>query len=200
MESNERRMELLDAAMQIVAECGLNGFSMKKVTQRVGVSEALIYRYFPSKDNLLFSCFESVNKHIAALFDKLSPFALDTPQAVEASARSLWLLYFEFLVKARHRTIFYFDYRDSAYIKQIKATQDEMGHTYFRSFVGLMDIFNGMFDVYAQVDADYVWTYILDTTGIFAKRVIRGELPDTKESHVSIWKLIFGGIAGLLSA
>ena len=43
---------------------------------------------------------------------------------------------------------------------------------------------------------DYLWIYIIDVTGVFAKRVIRGELPDTEESYENIWRLISKGVSG----
>lgn len=198
MRSDNRKRELIDATMQIVAENGLNGFSMKKVTERAGVSEALVYRYFPTKDELLYASFESVNKRIAALFDSFVLPAFDSPQAVESAVRSLWLMYFDFLVKAKHCTVFYFDYRDSNYIRRIKANEREVGETYFRSFSKLIAVFNERFGIFERMSSDHLWTYILDTTGLFAKRLIRGELPSTPESYETIWRLIFGGISDLV--
>ena len=41
--------------MQIISESGLDTFSMKKVTERMGVAESLLYKYYPKDaDKLLF--------------------------------------------------------------------------------------------------------------------------------------------------
>lgn len=198
MESINRKAELIDATMQVVAETGLIAFSMKKVTNRVGVGETLIYKYFETREKLLYTCFESVHRQIAALFCKIDLPDIQTQEKVYETIHTLWMSYFSFLVQNSYRTIFYFEYRDSSYIQQIMEGDEEVRSTYFRNFVGIFKTFENQFHIYGKMSGDFLWTYILDTTGIFAKRVIRGELPDTQESRENIWQLIFGGICGLL--
>lgn len=180
-------------------EQGFYGFSMKQVTQRIGVSEALLYRYFPTKEDLFFCCFESVHKSIAALFVQADIVDFDKIEDTFEIFRLLWLRYFDFLVKARYRTIFYFDYRDSGYMKRILQNDAKARDTYFASFISLIHAVESKYHVFQKINSDYLWTYILDTTGIFAKRVIRGELPASPESFDMIYKLLFGGIGGLFS-
>lgn len=197
MKSAERKRELTDATMQIVAEQGLHGFSMRQVTRKVGVSEALLYRYFPTKEELLYSCFESMHKGIAAVFAHAKVPDFENLTDTFETIRNLWTDYFVFLVKSGYRTIFYFDYRDSSYMKHILEKDEEARNTYFSGFVQLFYAFENKYHILKNVESNYLWTYILDTTGIFAKRVIRGELPASDENYDVIFKLIFGGIYGL---
>ena len=60
MNRRNKKEQLIEATMQVVAENGLPSFSMRKVTMKVGVSEALIYRHFLSKENLFEICFERI--------------------------------------------------------------------------------------------------------------------------------------------
>ena len=53
-EEKNRKYDLIDATMRVVAENGLPAFSMKKVTNLAGVSEALIYKHFETKEKLLY--------------------------------------------------------------------------------------------------------------------------------------------------
>lgn len=193
-----RKEEFIDAAMLIVAEGGLDNFSMKKVTGKIGVSEALIYKYYPTKENLLYSCFESVHKSIARLFNGLKTPDFTTAAEVYGFIRELWLKYFTFLVKSGYKTIFYFDYRDSVHIRQIAERDGEVRNTYFKDFSDLMHAFNENFHFAQKSDTSILWTYILDTSGIFAKRIIRGEIADLPVHHEQIWQLLSGGILGLL--
>lgn len=48
-----RRAQLLDAALTIVAEEGINAVSLRRVAREIGVSEALAFRYFSSRGALL---------------------------------------------------------------------------------------------------------------------------------------------------
>jgi AcrR family transcriptional regulator len=55
--SQKRRAEILENAIQLILESGLANLTTKKVAQRVGLSEAAIYRYFPRKNDLLKGVF-----------------------------------------------------------------------------------------------------------------------------------------------
>ena len=49
----ERREEVLDAAVQLISERGFNGISMQDVADKVGISKQGVLRYVGSKDNML---------------------------------------------------------------------------------------------------------------------------------------------------
>ena len=51
----ERRKEILDAAASMFAEKGFDGASISQIARRCGVSKALLYHYYQSKEELLFS-------------------------------------------------------------------------------------------------------------------------------------------------
>lgn len=198
MDSKSRMSELIDVTMQVAAETGLTALSLKKVTRRAGVSEALIYKYFETKENLLNNCFKSVHKQIASLFDRMEIPMIRTPEEVYLAVRTLWMTYFSFLVKNSYRTIFYFEYRDSPYIQYVVENDEEAKNTYFHNFGEILSVFFEQFHIYEHTNPDHLWVYVLDATGIFARRVIRGELPDTDESRENIWRLMFRGMSGLL--
>lgn len=68
-----RKRKLLETAIHIVAEEGLGSFSMRKTTEQAGVSEALIYKHYESKENLLRVCFETVSgEHALFYFEYLN--------------------------------------------------------------------------------------------------------------------------------
>lgn len=50
----ERRSEILDAAASIFAERGFDGTSTSAIAVKCGVSKALLYHYFTSKEEILF--------------------------------------------------------------------------------------------------------------------------------------------------
>jgi AcrR family transcriptional regulator len=49
----ERRRSLIEAAVQLVSEIGVDRVQMKQVSERSGVALGTAYRYFSSKDHLL---------------------------------------------------------------------------------------------------------------------------------------------------
>lgn len=198
MATENRRLELMETCMQVIAEKGLSAFSMKKVTKRVGVSEALIYRYFETKENLLNECFALVHRQIGALYDGFPRKMPDTTEEKYDLLHSLWITYITFLVKNDYRTIFYFEYRNSSYLGELRSLKNMEQNLYFKSFRVIYKGFNRHFHIEEKTSADHLWTYIMDTAGVFARRMIRGELPNTQESYENTWKLVFGGISGLL--
>lgn len=194
-----KREALIAATIDIVAESGLNNLAMRQITKRAGTSEALVYKYFDTKENLLYCCFESVHTKIAALFDNMTiPLNAKSQEELYTAVRLYWMVYFKYLVSGGNATIFYFTYRDSSYIRKIHEHDEARKIGYFKSFADFFKAVDEKAHIYDKVGSEYLWTYILDTSGIFAKRIIRGELPNTPEGFEDIWKLVSGGIMGLL--
>jgi len=54
-----RRAAIIDAARLLFAEQGLAG-TTRQIAERLGVTQALLYRYFPSKEALVQAVYESV--------------------------------------------------------------------------------------------------------------------------------------------
>ncbi len=52
MDSDERRASIIAAAMPLFAARGLEGVKTREIAEAAGVSEALLYRHFPSKEDL----------------------------------------------------------------------------------------------------------------------------------------------------
>ena len=191
-----RKDELMRATIEIVAKDGLSNFSMRKVTEKIGVSEALIYKYFGTKDQLLYDCFMVMHKDLAAVFDTYTIPPITSDADFEKACEMLFRTYFEFLIQGKERTIYYFEYRDSAYINEITESCSKYRETNCPNLVKIFDTLKSYQSIDESIEPHYLWTYILDTSGIFAKRVIRGELPDTEYTFSTVWKLISRGIYG----
>lgn len=52
MAAEERRRQIVSVAMQLFAERGFRGTTTKEIAQAAGVSEAIIFRHFATKDDL----------------------------------------------------------------------------------------------------------------------------------------------------
>jgi AcrR family transcriptional regulator len=52
---DERREQLLDSALQLAAAGDLTRVSVAEIADRAGVSEGLLYHYFPTKDDFLLA-------------------------------------------------------------------------------------------------------------------------------------------------
>lgn len=52
---SERQKEILSVSVEIIAEKGIQGLTIKNLSKSIGVSEAAIYRHFDSKANILMT-------------------------------------------------------------------------------------------------------------------------------------------------
>jgi AcrR family transcriptional regulator len=75
MASGLRQEQILDRTVELVARDGLANLTMKRIAERVGFSEAAIYRHFPTKQRLLLG-----------LMDRLERLLLDPIRAIAADA------------------------------------------------------------------------------------------------------------------
>lgn len=188
---------LMQKTMDIVAEKGLDGFSMKQVTDRLGLSEALLYKYFSTKENLLYQCFMSVNKQIAGLF-----VGMELPQgdiaAVGEFVHRQWEQYFRFMVNNGSRSLFYYAYRESTYLQKVLMCNNAEVAQDMQPFMQIMKGIAGEVGLKAEVSTDYIWLYLLEGTGNFVKYIIRNNMKLEDVDIDGIWKLLSGGLMGLL--
>src|SRR3712207_4808668 len=63
---DKRREAILEAAARLYARRGFQGASVADLAKECGTSKALIYHYFPSKDDILY---EVMAAHLDALVD-----------------------------------------------------------------------------------------------------------------------------------
>lgn len=59
---DERRTQLIDTAMRLFARKGFNGTTTREIALAAGVNEAIIFRYFPHKDDLYAAILERKSK------------------------------------------------------------------------------------------------------------------------------------------
>ncbi len=59
LSSDERRSEFIDKAIEFFAQEGFES-STRELARRLGVTQPLLYRYFPSKDDLISEVYQSV--------------------------------------------------------------------------------------------------------------------------------------------
>jgi len=73
------RRVILDEAGKLFLERGYEGFSMRRVAERIGYSATTIYRYYENKDDLLF----------AVVNEGFSEFARQLTEAAEGASNPL---------------------------------------------------------------------------------------------------------------
>ncbi|WP_035058188.1 TetR/AcrR family transcriptional regulator, partial [Desulfuromonas sp. TF] len=62
MGNKNKRAEIMDATVSIVAEHGFHGASMEKIADTAVVGAGTIYRYFESKDHLVQQTYRKLER------------------------------------------------------------------------------------------------------------------------------------------
>src|SRR6266542_2185072 len=57
-QAEERRVQLIDTALCVFAEKGVEGATVKDLSEAAGVAQGLLYHYFRSKEDLLRAALE----------------------------------------------------------------------------------------------------------------------------------------------
>ena len=84
-----RKDRIMDAALRIFAEKGFQNATITEISKEAGVSEATIYEYFGTKEDLLFAIPEKISKETSDATSKVIPFIKD----VEGKMRAILLSY-----------------------------------------------------------------------------------------------------------
>ena len=197
MNRRNKKDELIEATMGVVAENGLPSFSMRKVTMRVGVSEALIYRHFYSKENVFEICFERMVSILGEELGKVDLSGADSPEGVSEVARRVWLAYLNTLVDNGYRSLFFFEYREY-YHEKVWQDRERIEKEYFSQYKDTMCEIISRYGLYDRVDPTLFWSYITDVTSWIVKRRLHGQLENTPEAAERAWNLIWGGVKGRL--
>ena len=89
-----------EAAVDLIARYGYEAMSMRRLASEVGVQAAALYRYFPTKEDLLFSL---MSEHMEALLESWEaarPATDDPVHQLSAFVRN----HIDFHVRRRHST------------------------------------------------------------------------------------------------
>jgi|LAHS01.1.fsa_nt_gb AcrR family transcriptional regulator len=192
MDASERKKKMIDAAMKTVALKGLDSFSVAQAASYAGINEALVYRDFGTKENLLNECFLTVNKEIMDHFTSDVNLHFNIQGDVAAQMHDHMDRFYKVLVEGGYKTLFYQQYRDSSY------KMDEEMKQKFQEY-DVKGIFQKIMSKYLMDKGyvDFLCVYLIDGTVLFAKRVINGEIPNNEEYTKRIWNLLNYGMRGL---
>jgi AcrR family transcriptional regulator len=90
MSAEGRREHILKGAMQLFAKNGFRGTTTREIAQRLGISEALMFKYFPSKEALYWAIIQKrTDGSEEMLFPKEAIQAKDDRQVFQAIASYL---------------------------------------------------------------------------------------------------------------
>jgi len=117
----EREARMLQAAETIFTERGFGGASMEEIALESGITKALLYQYFRSKEGLYVACVERSRK---ALFDRMEKAAAAAPDA-GVRLRELTRIYLDDLIELRGKPVLLYGDAPVAAVDQMRARNAE---------------------------------------------------------------------------
>lgn len=189
MTKEERQKKIIEAVKKMVAEKGMDGFSIRQVAEFTGINEALIYRDFYTKDNLLDICYKDVQDEVAQIYDVLGPLHLDTQEQTYAALKDMWMKSFQYLLDHGENAIFMRNYRESSYRAKLLESGKNREPKYFfdarDKFVMVLP---------SHIDLHFTMIYIIDLSLEFATKILLSELPNNQDSIQKVWELMYTGL------
>ena len=189
-----KQEELMNTTYVVVAENGIDTFSMKTVTTRLGVSEGLIYKYFDTREGLLFKSFVAFEKQIAELFEECISEKIKGETSEERRKR-VWMRYYNFFLENNYKSLFYFEYRWSYRFADYRKAAEEAGTVYISVVQEFAKILLGHPIVTANDREEINW--IIEGTSMYAKRALLGEIKKDEATANAIYNRIFYGVGAL---
>ena len=192
---DDTKTRIILAAMKAVRQYGLEGVRIQNVSELAGISPGAIYRYFDGKEQLIVECFTYVDKQAAEVFEhlKFNPLVMLTDPM--GAIKELWLPYFRFWTARPDETVFYHRFRDSTFFPKYDKSR---AVTYFKTFIGMVNIFKKVFPSLDKMNQDLLWLHVLTSTVMYAKYVVEGVLPNNQETENTVFQLLTTGLSGYL--
>ncbi|WP_027053376.1 TetR/AcrR family transcriptional regulator [Mesorhizobium erdmanii] len=89
-----------EAAVNLIARYGYEAMSMRQLASEVGVQAAALYRYFPTKEDLLFTLMREHMQGLREAWERIKPTGADPTQQLAAYLRN----HIAFHIERRHAT------------------------------------------------------------------------------------------------
>jgi len=67
----ERQVQIIEVAMKLIADKGIQGFTIKNLSKEIGVSEPAIYRHFNSKTDILINILNNFKEMSVSMSEML---------------------------------------------------------------------------------------------------------------------------------
>lgn len=126
----DKRRQILDAALSLIADHGFHGTGMAALARQAGVPVGTMYRYFPGKEALIHDLYREIKQQMMA--DMLIGF--DTAQSIRERFFTLWTNLFNYYLANPRSFIFMEQYASSPFLRELKTTMWETTPQAFKDF------------------------------------------------------------------
>ncbi|MBE9115908.1 TetR/AcrR family transcriptional regulator [Lusitaniella coriacea LEGE 07157] len=89
VDKEQKRLEIVEAALQVFGRKGYQGSRMSDIAQEAGIGKGTIYEYFNSKDELILAIFEGLTWEYEQLLNQLAESSQPPLEAILGSLTQL---------------------------------------------------------------------------------------------------------------
>ncbi|MGC9513926.1 MAG: TetR/AcrR family transcriptional regulator [Fidelibacterota bacterium] len=79
----DRQKEIIHVSLELLAEYGIQGLTMKNLSKRIGISEPAIYRHFDNKVDILSALLDFFRQNNEDFFEKEVDESIPAPDKIE---------------------------------------------------------------------------------------------------------------------
>jgi AcrR family transcriptional regulator len=116
--ADDKRRQILDAALALIAEHGFHGSGMAALAKLASIPVGTMYRYFPSKEALIHDLYREIKQQMVA--DMLRGF--DPAQPVRERFFTLWANLFDYYRANPQHFAFMEQYASSPFLRELKSS------------------------------------------------------------------------------
>lgn len=120
-----KKDEIIKATIDYIAENDIASFSTKKLLEKIGCSEGLIYIYYPSKESLFTGCIDYLIERNRSLFENEIPEAIKGETEPDRIAKKAMGAYLRHYNTGYNETRFYFKMANSIHAEMVKGLERE---------------------------------------------------------------------------
>lgn len=186
MKQDDLRQALIDGAIHVIAQNGLDKATTKAISRATGINEVYIYRIFESKEKLFEKAFEYLDKQ---LVDK-TLLHIDVMYMAEMDYETRCRIYFlaiwRFLVGNKDEILMYVRYYYSPYFKKHSAGEHKLRYT--PVVIKFKDAFK------AEADVWMILNHILNVMLDFAVMVHNDEMPKYDNYTEHVFRVIYASV------
>ena len=186
MKQEQIRQKLIDGAIHVIANDGLERATTKLIGTHTKVNEAYIYRCFDGKEDLFAKTFAALDEELVSQTLKHLPVMHMSELEFEMRARFYFAALWRFFLGNREKSLTFIRYYYSPYFARYSAEEHK------RRFVPLVDKFSEAFR-----DEANVWmilNHILATMLDFAIKVFDGALSDNDDTAEHVFRLVYSSV------
>jgi AcrR family transcriptional regulator len=121
MSGAERKLQIIQAAISIMAEHGLSGTTTRRIAEEVGISEPALYKYFPGKKELLLEALDEVGRRFFATLSAAAGVGGSVPDRIYNMSAS----FYEFVMDHPEESMLLFETVTGARDPEIRAALSE---------------------------------------------------------------------------